>query len=185
MARVQTCLSHCNSNSNEISKDKITKPCYINNTFLELEKIFTFFATIKSRSEYISVSKHGSWGIDWAPFGPLTHDTWQWYWKNKSKNPDIFFYLTIENKTYDQQFGTFPEKLSNFRPFYDIVYQLVQFQSCQQKNSNQIYNQLKSYFQRGWVCECLLFNAKWAIFQIYHGKNKLYFDEVMVPDQHA
>jgi len=26
--------------------------------------------------------------------------------------------------------------------------------------------------------EWLLFNAKWAIFQRYHGKNKLHFDEM-------
>jgi phospholipase C len=69
--------------------------------------------------------------------------------EKKIKKSRHIFYLTIENKTYDQQFGTFPEKLSNFRPFYDIVYQLVQFQRCQQKNSNQIYNQLKSYFSKG------------------------------------
>jgi hypothetical protein len=28
--------------------------------------------------------------------------------------------------------------------------------------------------------EWLLFNAIWAIFQIYHGKNKLHFDEVLM-----
>jgi hypothetical protein len=29
-----------------------------------------------------------------------------------------------------------------------------------------------------WVGEWLLLNAKWAIFQLYHGKNKLYFDVI-------
>jgi hypothetical protein len=62
----------------------------------------------------------------------------------------LTYFITIGiTVTETSQFGTFPEKLSNFRPFYDIVYQLVQFQSCQQKNSNQIYNQLKSYFSKG------------------------------------
>ena len=51
-------------------------------TFLELEKvIITFLATIKSRSEYISVSVWRSCGIYITPVGPVTHDTWQWYCK--------------------------------------------------------------------------------------------------------
>jgi hypothetical protein len=39
-----------------------------------------------------------------------------------------------------------------------------------------------------WVSEWLLFNAYSAIFQLYHGKNKLIFNEMMVRfvlDQHA
>jgi len=30
------------------------------------------------------------------------------------------------------------------------------------------------------VSELLLFNAKWAIFQLYHGENKLHFNEMMM-----
>jgi len=30
-----------------------------------------------------------------------------------------------------------------------------------------------------WVSEWFLFNVCWAIFQLYHGKNKLHFDEMM------
>ena len=29
-----------------------------------------------------------------------------------------------------------------------------------------------------WVSEWLLFNAKWTIFHLYHGENKLHFDEI-------
>ena len=39
-----------------------------------------------------------------------------------------------------------------------------------------------------WVSEWLLFNANSAIFQLYHGKNKLIINEMMVRfvlDQHA
>jgi hypothetical protein len=37
-----------------------------------------------------------------------------------------------------------------------------------------------------WVSEWLLFNANSAIFQLYHGKNKLIFNEIrFVLDQHA
>jgi len=50
-------------------------------TFLELQKIITFFATIKSRSQYISVSVWRSCGIYITPVGPVTHDAWQWYCK--------------------------------------------------------------------------------------------------------
>jgi len=30
------------------------------------------------------------------------------------------------------------------------------------------------------VSDLLLLNAKWAIFQLYHGENKLHFDEMMM-----
>ena len=36
-----------------------------------------------------------------------------------------------------------------------------------------------------WVIEWLSFNAKWTIFQLYHGENKLLFDEMTILDQHA
>ena len=32
-----------------------------------------------------------------------------------------------------------------------------------------------------WASEWLLFNAKWAMFQLYHGENKLRFDDMMMP----
>ena len=42
------------------------------------------------------------------------------------------------------------------------------------------------------MIECLLFYAKWAIFQLYHDENKLFFNEMLmmpaiefVLDQHA
>jgi len=35
------------------------------------------------------------------------------------------------------------------------------------------------------VSDCLLFNAKFAIFQLYHGENKLDGDVRFVLDQHA
>jgi hypothetical protein len=31
-----------------------------------------------------------------------------------------------------------------------------------------------------WVIEWLLFNANWAIFQLYLGRNKLHFDETIM-----
>jgi hypothetical protein len=34
------------------------------------------------------------------------------------------------------------------------------------------------YFE--WVSEWLLLNAMWAMFQLYHGENKLHFDEMMM-----
>jgi hypothetical protein len=39
----------------------------------------------------------------------------------------------------------------------------------------------KMYFNYdSWVSECLLFNANSAIFQLYHGENKLIFIEMMM-----
>ena len=32
------------------------------------------------------------------------------------------------------------------------------------------------------ISECLLFNAKWAIFQLYHGETQLHFNEKMHGD---
>ena len=37
-----------------------------------------------------------------------------------------------------------------------------------------------SYLLIIWVSECLLFNANSAIIQLYHGKNKLFFNEMMM-----
>ena len=41
-----------------------------------------------------------------------------------------------------------------------------------------LFDQLYSMFFV--MSEWLLFNAKWAIFQIYNGENKLYFNEIMI-----
>jgi hypothetical protein len=38
----------------------------------------------------------------------------------------------------------------------------------------------KIYYIIQWVSEWLLFNANSAIFQLYHGKNKLIFNEMMM-----
>lgn len=36
------------------------------------------------------------------------------------------------------------------------------------------------FIHLGFGTKCLLLNAKWAIFQIYNGMNKLYFEEMIV-----
>jgi hypothetical protein len=35
-------------------------------------------------------------------------------------------------------------------------------------------------FPINWLGKWLLFNAKWAISQLYHGENKLHFNEMMM-----
>ena len=37
-----------------------------------------------------------------------------------------------------------------------------------------------SFITEEWASEWLLFNANWAIFQLYHGENKLIFNEMMM-----
>jgi hypothetical protein len=39
---------------------------------------------------------------------------------------------------------------------------------------------INSYSCIIWMSECLLFYAKWAIFQLYYCQNKLHFNEIMM-----
>jgi hypothetical protein len=45
-----------------------------------------------------------------------------------------------------------------------------------EEGSNQLFFSMALYHVNIW----LLFNAMWAIFQFYHGKNKVHFDELMM-----
>jgi hypothetical protein len=40
--------------------------------------------------------------------------------------------------------------------------------------------EIDTFWSSEWVSEWLLFNANSAIFQLYHGENKLIFNEIMM-----
>jgi hypothetical protein len=55
------------------------------------------------------------------------------------------------------------------------------------KDEEIIKQKAKKKRKKNLMSEWMLFNTKWALFQLYHGENKLYFDEMMMMsvDQHT
>jgi len=76
------------------------------------------------------------------------------------------------------------KKNSKCFPTYICTYPL--FKLWVEEGSNQLFFSMALYHVNIW----LLFNAMWAIFQFYHGENKVHFDELMMMsvlalDRHA
>ena len=90
--------------------------------------------------------------------------------------PRIFLFFSFANKK-NRDFGSMSkywldqkqDDVSEWNNMSTIMYQWIVV-SMKYKNSTKCVR----------VSELLLFNAKWAIFQLYHGENKLHFNEMMM-----
>jgi hypothetical protein len=114
-------------------------------------------------------------------------------WMAIAKNIYMYLQLEIQNSPcIDHQC---PKKIHvHVYKIYQLVSNVNRFISYYQKASDIIISKLviQIYFLHKFnslhtfnrVCEWLLFNTKWAISQLYHGKNKLHFNDTLNDDDH-